>query len=79
MMKNISINSQHRSTTGGSKWRFSWGMDRWSKELIRMTQEQKIDLLVMGGHGHRGLSDILFGSTVTPVRHGLEIPVLVVR
>ncbi len=49
------------------------------KELIRMAQEQKIDLLVMGGHGHRGLSDILFGSTITPVRHGLQIPVLIVR
>ena len=50
-----------------------------SKELIRMVQEQNIDILVMGGHGHRGISDILFGSTVTPVRHELEIPVIVVR
>ena len=50
-----------------------------TKELIRMVQEQDIDILVMGGHGHRGLSDILFGSTVNPVRHELEIPVIVVR
>jgi manganese transport protein len=50
-----------------------------SKELIRMVQEQNIDILVMGGHGHRGISDILFGSTVSPVRHELEIPVIVVR
>ena len=49
------------------------------KELIRLAQEQEIDLLVMGGHGHRGIGDILFGSTIHPVRHGLEIPVLVVR
>ncbi len=50
-----------------------------AKELIRMAHEQEIDLLVMGGHGHRGLSDLIFGSTISPVRHGLEIPVLVVR
>ncbi len=48
-------------------------------ELTRMAQEQKIDILVLGGHGHRGISDILFGSTISPIRHGLKIPVLVVR
>ncbi len=50
-----------------------------AKELIRMVQEEKIDILVMGGHGHRGLSDLLFGSTISPVRHELQIPVVVVR
>jgi manganese transport protein len=48
-------------------------------ELTRLIQEQKIDIVVMGGHGHRGLSDILFGSTVAPVRHRVDIPVVVVR
>jgi manganese transport protein len=50
-----------------------------AKEIIRMVQEEKIDILVMGGHGHRGLSDLIFGSTVSPVRHELQIPVVVVR
>ncbi|MGO9572295.1 MAG: Nramp family divalent metal transporter [Desulfomonilaceae bacterium] len=50
-----------------------------AKEIIRMVQEQQIDILVMGGHGHRGLGDIIFGSTIEPVRHGLEIPVVVIR
>ncbi len=48
-------------------------------ELKRMAKEQKIDILVLGGHGHRGIGDILFGSTISPIRHGLKIPVLVVR
>lgn len=48
-------------------------------ELTRLIHEQAIDIVVMGGHGHRGLSDILFGSTVAPVRHRVEIPVVVVR
>lgn len=48
-------------------------------ELVRLSEEQGIDALVMGGHGHRGISDIIFGSTVAPVRHRLNIPVLIVR
>jgi len=50
-----------------------------SKEIIRLVHEQHVDILVMGGHGHRGLGDIIFGSTIEPVRHGLEIPVVVIR
>jgi manganese transport protein len=48
-------------------------------ELIRLAREQHIDILVMGGHGHRGISDLIFGSTIAPVRHGLDIPVVIVR
>ncbi|MFI5264753.1 MAG: Nramp family divalent metal transporter, partial [Candidatus Kapaibacterium sp.] len=38
------------------------------KELIRLAEEEHIDLLVMGSHGHRGLKDLIFGATVSPVR-----------
>jgi manganese transport protein len=48
-------------------------------ELTRLVHEQTIDILVMGGHGHRGISGMLFGSTVSPVRRRIEIPVVVVR
>jgi manganese transport protein len=34
---------------------------------------------VLGGHGHRGLADLLRGTTIDGVRHGLKIPVLAVR
>jgi manganese transport protein len=50
-----------------------------TKELVRLSQEQGIDVLFMAGHGHRGISDILFGSTISPVRHGVDIPVVIVR
>jgi len=36
-------------------------------------------LLIMGSHGHRGLDDLVFGQTVSAVRHAIDIPVLVVR
>jgi manganese transport protein len=50
-----------------------------SKELVAFTASHKVDLLVMGSHGHRLLGDLLWGQTVDPVRHRVDIPVLVVR
>jgi manganese transport protein len=50
-----------------------------SKELINYAASHKVDMLVMGSHGHRLLGDLLWGETVDPVRHRVEIPVLVVR
>ena len=55
------------------------GYGRVTSELVRLSLENKLDVLVMGGHGHRGLQDILFGTSITEVRHGLPIPVLVVQ
>lgn len=48
-------------------------------ELVRLALDQNIDVLVMGGHGHRGISDLVFGSTISPVRHELNIPIIIVR
>lgn len=48
-------------------------------EIVRIARERRPDLVVMGGHGHKGLKDIVFGSTINAVRHNLDIPVLIVR
>jgi manganese transport protein len=50
-----------------------------SRELIAFAVSHKVDMLVMGSHGHRLLGDLLWGETVDPVRHQVDIPVLVVR
>ena len=49
-----------------------------SKELISFAESHKVDMLVMGSHGHRLIGDLLWGQTVDPVRHRVGIPVLVV-
>ncbi len=49
------------------------------RELIRISKTESLDLLILGGHGHRGLSDLLRGTTIDGVRHNLSIPVLAVR
>ena len=49
------------------------------KEIIRLVQNSKADMLVMGAHRHSGLKDYLFGETIESVRHGVDIPVLIVN
>jgi manganese transport protein len=48
-------------------------------EIVRVSKEMKADLLVMGAHGHKGLQDIIFGTTINEVRHAVGVPVLIVR
>jgi manganese transport protein len=48
------------------------------QELVRVSRERELDLLVVGTHGHRFLADLALGETVSPVLHRLSIPVLVV-
>jgi manganese transport protein len=50
-----------------------------AREVIKFAASHDVDMLVMGSHGHRLLSDMLWGETVDPVRHRVNIPVLVVR
>jgi manganese transport protein len=47
--------------------------------IVEKVKEFNADLVVMGAHGHKGLKDIIFGTTVDAVRHALQIPVLIVR
>lgn len=49
------------------------------KEIVRYAAEIKPDLVIMGAHGHGGLKDLIFGNTINPVRHNLQVPMLIVR
>lgn len=55
------------------------GYGRVPEQLVKLSKENMIDLLIMGAHGHRGLKDILFGASISKVRHALSIPVLVIQ
>ena len=48
-------------------------------EIVAIARQQNLDLMVLGGHGHRGLWDLLHGYTISGVRHGLDIPIVAVR
>jgi manganese transport protein len=49
------------------------------REIVRYAREIRPDLVIMGAHGHGGLKDLIFGNTINPVRHNLELPMLIVR
>ncbi len=49
------------------------------KSIPALVKEFNADLLVMGAHGHKGFKDMIFGTTVDAVRHGINIPLLIVR
>ena len=46
--------------------------------IAHIVKEKQIDLLIMAAHGHRGLKDLIFGTTVSAVRHRIKTPILVV-
>jgi manganese transport protein len=48
-------------------------------EIVNLARQNQIDLMVLGGHGHRGLFDLMHGVTISGVRHKLDIPIVTVR
>jgi nucleotide-binding universal stress UspA family protein len=48
-------------------------------ELIRVAEQESVDLIAMSTHGHRYLSDVLHGATADRVRHLVKVPVLLLR
>ncbi len=48
-------------------------------EIVRLVKQCDAQLLVMGGHRHRGWKDYFFGETIESVRHKVSIPVLIVN
>jgi len=49
-----------------------------AREIARIAREERADLVITGSHGHRGLSDVVFGATVSRVRHLVDCEILTV-
>ena len=45
-----------------------------AREIVRIAGAEHVDLVAMATHGHRGLSDLLHGTTVNQVRHEVGVP-----
>lgn len=50
-----------------------------ARAIADISNKNEFQLLVMGAHGHKGLKDLIFGTTVDSVRHKVDIPVLIIR
>jgi nucleotide-binding universal stress UspA family protein len=48
------------------------------REILKLAEDEKCDLIAMTTHGHRLIGDILFGSTIEYVRHRTHVPLLVI-
>ena len=48
-------------------------------EISAAADRERCDLIAMATHGHRGLQDLLYGTTANGVRHRTMVPVLMVR
>lgn len=49
------------------------------QEIVQFARELAPDLVVMGAHGHRGLQDLVFGTTIDGVRHQVDAPIMIVH
>jgi manganese transport protein len=47
-------------------------------EIAAAVQDVAPDLVVMASHGHSGLKDLVFGTTINSVRHRVKVPMLIV-
>ncbi|MDB4900897.1 MAG: mntH 1 [Mucilaginibacter sp.] len=55
------------------------GFGNAANSIAKIINDEKIDFIVMGSHGHKVLKDLIFGTTVNKVRHKVNVPVLVVK
>jgi manganese transport protein len=55
------------------------GYGKSANVISEIVNRKSSDLLVMGAHGHKGIKDFVFGTTVDAVRHNVKIPVLIVK
>jgi nucleotide-binding universal stress UspA family protein len=60
-----------------TRWRLAMGDP--AREIMRVASEEQVDLIAMSTHGHRWLNDLLRGATADRVRHGVTVPVLLLR
>ncbi len=47
-------------------------------EIEAAVRDLQPDLVIMASHGHRGIKDLIFGTTINAVRHRVQVPMLIV-
>jgi len=65
--------------TSGFTVRARLAMGDPATELVKVANEERVDLIAMSTHGHRFINDLLRGSTADRVRHNVAMPVLMIK
>jgi nucleotide-binding universal stress UspA family protein len=50
-----------------------------AEKILELAQQEKIDLIIMGAHGRKGLERVFFGSVADKVVTGAPCPVLTIH
>lgn len=50
-----------------------------AEDVVRLAEEEKADLIVIGTHGRTGLMRVLMGSVAESIMRGAKCPVLTVK
>jgi manganese transport protein len=50
-----------------------------AREIIKRAKEMNYDMVAMSTHGHKGVADLILGTTINQVRHSVSVPVLLLR
>jgi manganese transport protein len=47
-------------------------------ELAKMINTLNVEMVVVGGHGHSGVSDLIHGTVISDLRHHIQASVVIV-
>ncbi len=59
--------------------RFAVGYGDVPRSLVNLVRAEGVDLLVVGGHGHKRVGGMVRGTTIARLRRSLSIPILAIR
>jgi manganese transport protein len=62
----------------GLEAKYDLGFGEPADELARLVQHHRPDVILLGSHGHRGMGDLVHGTSVERLRHQVKIPVMVI-
>ena len=66
-MENFGISTDWRLGTGNP-----------SSELATMINDSKADIVIVGSHGHTGISDLIHGTVISNLRHQIQASMMIV-
>ena len=66
-MENFGISTDWRLGTGNP-----------SSELATMINDSKADIVIVGSHGHTGISDLIHGTVISNLRHQIRASMMIV-
>jgi len=57
---------------------FQLGAGEPVKQLAKMINDQKVEMVIVGSHGHTGVSDLIHGTVISDLRHHIHAKLLIV-